>query len=91
MGFYISLINIKFLLYLFYYLLYRDLNPSITGSEHINAKKRVKKKRMKKRKGIEAQRVKPPTPSRETDALIGDEEQNRKQKRTERKKQGSGP
>ena len=39
---------------------------------------------------IEAQRVKLPTPSQATDALIGDEEQNGKQKRTKRKKQGTG-
>ena len=31
-------------------------------------------------KGIEAQRVKPPTPSRATDALIGKKQQNGKQK-----------
>ena len=31
---------------------------------------------MKKRKGIEAPRVKHPAPSRAIDALIGDEEQN---------------
>ena len=45
---------------------------------------------MKKRKGIEAQMVKPPTPSRAIDAII-DVEQNGKQKRTKRKKQGVGP
>ena len=37
--------------------------------------------RVKKRKEIEAQRVKHPTPSRTTDALIGEEEQNGKQRR----------
>ena len=46
---------------------------------------------MKKRKGIEAQRMKHPTPSRAIDAIIGDEEQNGKQKRPKRKKQGTGP
>ena len=46
---------------------------------------------MKKRKGVEAQRVKHPTQSRATGALIGDQEQNVKQKITERKKEtGSG-
>ena len=45
-----------------------------------------KGRRAKKRKGIELQKVKPPTPSRVIDALIGDEEQNRKQK-----KEGAGP
>ena len=61
----------------------------------INARGREKKerkvRRAKKRKGIEARRVKRPTPSRVIDALIGDEEQNRKQKRTKGKKQGAGP
>ena len=46
------------------------------GVARINAKERDKKERQgrrtKKRKGIEAS----PTPSRATDALIGDEEQN---------------
>ena len=36
------------------------------------------KSRCIKRKGIETQRVKHPTPSRAIDALIGDEEQNGK-------------
>ena len=36
---------------------------------------------------IEAQRVKHPTTTRAIDALIGDEGQNGKQKRTERKKE----
>ena len=47
-------------------------------------------RRVKERKGIEAQRVEHPTSSRATDALTGDEEQNEKQKKTERKKQGLG-
>ena len=38
-------------------------------------------RRAKKRKGIEARRVKPPTPSRVSDALIGDEEQEGKRKK----------
>ena len=42
-------------------------------------------------KGIEARRVKHPAPSRATDALIGDEEQNGKEKRTKRKKEGADP
>ena len=45
-------------------------------------------RRMKKRKGIEAQGVKPPIPFRVNYALIGDEEQNRKQKKD---KQGADP
>ena len=35
--------------------------------------------------------MKPTTPSRETDALIADEEQNGKQKGIKGKKQGTGP
>ena len=61
----------------------------------INTKEREKKERQvrreKKRKGIEAQTVKHSTPSLPTDALIGNEEQNEKQKRTKRKKQEVGP
>ena len=45
----------------------------------INAKKRDKKerkgRRIKIRKGIEAQRVKPPIPTRKNNAIMGDEEQ----------------
>ena len=48
-------------------------------------------KRLKKRKGIEAQRVKRPIPFQAIDALIGDEEQNRKLKRTKRKKWSGSP
>ena len=43
------------------------------------------------KKLIEAQRVKHPTTSRATDALIGDEEQKGIRKIIERKKQGVGP
>ena len=68
------------------------LNRATTGSAHINAKERDKKERKvrgaKKRKGIEAQRVKHPNPSRVTDAPIGDEKQNGN-KRTKRKRSGS--
>ena len=48
-------------------------------------------RRAKKRKRIEAMRAKDPTFSRTTDALIGEEGQNGKQKVTKRKKQGEGP
>ena len=48
-------------------------------------------RRVKTRKEIEAQRVKPQTLSWTNDVLIGDEEQNGKQKRIKRKKQGAGP
>ena len=47
------------------------------GSARINVKER-EVRRVKKRKGIEAQNVKHPTSSRAIDALIGDEDQNGK-------------
>ena len=49
-------------------------NPAAARSARGNAKER----RVKKNKGIEAQREKPHTP---TDALIGKEEPNEKQKK----------
>ena len=67
----------------FIYLLYYNLNPATTGSARINGKEREKKKgqvrRAKKRKGMEAQGVKPSTRARTTDALTGEKGQNRKQ------------
>ena len=62
------------------------------GAHQLQGKRKQERKvgRVKKRKGIEAQMVKHPTKSRGTDALIGGEEQNGKQKR-EKKKQGEGP
>ena len=45
---------------------------------------------MKKRKRIEAQRAKPSSPSQASDALIGDEEQNGKQKKNKKKETGIG-
>ena len=44
-------------------------------------------RRAKKRKGVEAQRMKPPNPSQVIAALIGDEEQNRIRKDKERNKE----
>ena len=53
------------------------------GSARINAKEREKKerrvRRANKRKGIDAERVKPSTSSREIYALLGGKEQNGKQ------------
>ena len=76
--------------YLFIYLFGNYLHPATVGSARINVKEREKKerqvRRMKERKGIEAPRVKYPTPSRATDALIGDEEQNGKQKKLKKKR-----
>ena len=48
-------------------------------------------RRVKKRKEIEALEEKHSTPSRPVDAFIGEEEQNGKQKRIIRKKQGADP
>ena len=62
------------------------------GLACINAKERNKKekqrRRAKKSRGIEVQRVKSSTPSWATDAPIGDEEQNGKRKKE--KEPGSG-
>ena len=41
-------------------------------------------RRAKKKKGIKIQKAKLPTPTRATDAFIGDEEQNGKQKNEEK-------
>ena len=53
-----------------------------------NRRRKKRNEKRKKRKRIEAHRVKRPTPSQATNALTGDEEQNGKQKRAKRKKQG---
>ena len=50
------------------------------GLACINAKERPVR-RVKKRKGIKALRVKHPTPSQATDALIKDREQKRERKK----------
>ena len=84
-------------IYLFIYLFiyYTRSYSRHCGVGAHNAKERDKKerqvRRVKKKEGIEAQRVKHPTQARVTDALIEDEEQNEEQKRTKRKKQGTGP
>ena len=59
------------------------------GSTRINAKEREMKERKLRRETKERDRgirVKYPTPSRATDALIGDEEQNGKQEKGSRHK-----
>ena len=62
---------------------------NLVRSECINTKVREKKerqmRRMKKRKGIEIQKVKPLTSSQAIDVLIGNKEQNRKQKKKRKK------
>ena len=42
-------------------------------------------RRAKEKKGVEAQKVKPPTPILAIDALIGDEEQNENRKKNKKK------
>ena len=63
----------------------KNTNPATAGYVPINAKDRNENERQvrraKKKKGIEEQRAKPPTPTRATNALIGDEEQNGKEKK----------
>ena len=60
-------------------------NSATAGSARANTKERVKKERQvrkeKIKKVIEAQRAKPLPQSVQIDALIGDEEQNKKQKK----------
>ena len=77
--------------YIFNYLfIIREPIQANAGSARINAKER-KARRGKIRKGIEAHRVKHPTPSQATDALTRKEEQSGTQKGTKRKKQGACP
>ena len=61
-------------------------NLSNARSACTDAKEREKNerklRRARKRKGIDAQRVKHPTSSQASGVIIGDEEQNEKQKRT---------
>ena len=61
----------------------REATPATAELARINAKER-QGRRAKKRKGIEAQRAKPPTPTRAIDVLIRDDEQKKK-------KQGAAP
>ena len=63
----------------------------MTANDSLWRSRERKAKRGKNRKGIEAHRVKHPIPSQVIDALTGDEEQNGKQKKTKRKKQGASP
>ena len=59
------------------YILHYNLNPDIAEPSHINAKENEKKERQvrkaKKRKGIEARRAKPSTPTQAVDAHRGGE------------------
>ena len=71
------------LLYIYYLFIRHISYPTTAGSAHNNAKKRDKKDRTKegekRRKNGSGQRAKPSTLTLPTDALIGEEEQNRKQ------------
>ena len=73
---------VKKIIYLFIYLFIWEItNPVTAGLTRINAQEGVKKgrqvRRAKKRKGVEAQRAKYPTPTPVIiDELIGEEEQN---------------
>ena len=65
-------------------LLDNSLIPPLRGKRASTPrKKRLEEKttRKPKKKRIEAERAKSPATTRETDALIGDEEQNGKQKK----------
>ena len=68
-------------IYIFIYLLYCNVNAETGGSESIKTKEIAKKERQvkwaKKRKGIEAQRAKPSTPSQAIDEHIVNEEQKK--------------
>ena len=73
---------------LFIYLfIIRKPTPDNAGSARVNAKERYKKERRGRRakewKGIAAQMGELPTPTRSIDALIGDEQQNKKKKTEE--------
>ena len=67
---------------IYIYLLYE--NPFQPRPGRHASTPRKEKREEKKRKGIEAHRVKRPTPSQATDALIGNEEQNGKQRKGSR-------
>ena len=69
-----------------FYLFIRQIpNLTSTRSACINVKERDKKerivRRVKMKKRSKVQRMKPPTPSRVTDALIGDEDQMKEEKK----------
>ena len=59
----------------------------VAAHQHQAKDKETQVEELKKKKGIEAQRAKPPTPPPGIDALIGDKEQNGKR----RKKHGASP
>ena len=90
------ILNLSIILFYLFNLLYKYLNPATVGSARTNAKEREKKegkvRKVKKRKGIEAMRVKHPTPSQAIDALIGDgRKHNRNQKKEKERKRDQIP
>ena len=79
------MLSCQITIYIFFFLLLFlsfFIYSNTVGSVRINVKEREEKekqvRRVKKRKGVEAQRVKHPTLSRANNALIGKEEQNGK-------------
>ena len=65
-------------------------NPAIMGSARVNVKEREKNekegRRAKKKKGVKAQKVKPPALTRAIDALIGEELENENEKKEQRER-----
>ena len=63
------------------------------GAQQRQVKRQEEKNkgRRRRRKNGSGQRGKPSTPTQAIDALIGEEEQNGKQKEEQKKKQGAGP
>ena len=57
----------------------------------IGDEEQKKRKTSEKRKGVEAQRAKPSTPSQASDAHIGDEEQNRKTEKERKRERVPNP
>ena len=89
---YILFVNINFI---FIYLFIRHISYStIVGSARNTAKKRYMKERTKKgeegRENGSGQRAKTSTPTLVIDALIEEEEQNRKQIEEQKKETGNG-
>ena len=84
-----SKINIfKRFFIIFYFFIYisNDLVPQPRGWRTIPRKERRRKDKGEELRNGKGPKVNQPTQSQAIDAFIGDEKQNRKQKRTKRKK-----
>ena len=77
-------------IYLYIYIYYTRIYSYTAGSTCVNTKER-QVRIVKRRKGIEPQRAKHPGLSRATNALIGNEEQNGKKKRTKERNRERSP